>query len=77
MRLEEPVFLEPALLVAAGGVGLGDSFVAVAVAGEGGAVVDVDDGGAQVVIVGAVDGGGDLAVEASRAWCSWWCGVLE
>ena len=63
VRLEEPVLLEPALLVAAGRVGLRDAFVAVAVAGEGVAVVYVDDGGPQVVIVGAVDGGGDLAVE--------------
>ena len=45
VRLEEPVLLEPALLVAAGRVWLRDAFVAVAVAGEGGAVVHVDDGG--------------------------------
>ena len=62
-RLEEPVFLEPALLISVGRVWLGDAFVAVAVAGEGGAVVYVDDGGPLVVIIGAVDGGGDLAVE--------------
>ena len=63
VRLEEPVFLEPALGVGAGWVWLGDAFVAVAVAREGRAVVYVDDGGALVVVVGAVDGGGDLAVE--------------
>lgn len=66
VRLEEPVFLEPALRVAPRGVWLGDAFVAVAVAGEGRAVVYEDDGGAQVVIVGAGDGSGDLVVEGGE-----------
>ena len=63
VRLEEPIFLEPALRVATRGVWFGDAVVAVAVTGEGRAVIYVDDRGAQVMVVGAVDGGGDLVVE--------------